>query len=212
MSMQPEPIVRTSKRGDVRAAARVLADAFADDPLMAYIWPDREARIASLPKYFEVSLRHVHSAGGGVQVVCGAGGRIAGVAVWDPPNRWEQSTTSAIRAAPGQLLALRTRVFAALRVRGTLEERHPRHPPHWYLSNIGTASAVRGAGYGRALLDSRLADCDANELSAYLVCTRRENIAYYEKFGFVVTESFSLPGNGPELWSMVRVAAVRTVP
>ena len=49
--------------------------------------------------------------------------------------------------AAGVIAALRTRVLAALTVRGALDRGHPTEP-HWYLNKLGTAPGVPGAGFG----------------------------------------------------------------
>jgi ribosomal protein S18 acetylase RimI-like enzyme len=188
---------------DAERCAEVLAAAFADDPLMAQIWPESAERKRSLPLYFRTSLRSHHLAGGGVDIAVGRDGEAASVAVWDPPNHWRQSAVSTLRAAPHLLQALGTRALAALKIRRALEHHHPK-PAHWYLVNIGTRPADGGLGFAGALLDTRLAVCDETQMPAYLVCTREENISLYEKYGFRVTEAFALPASGPTMWSMWR--------
>lgn len=197
------PAVRTATPEDITICANVLAEAFQDDPLMSYIWPDAQRRRRALSTYFDASIRHHHIHGGGVQVVTDDGGAIVGVANWDPPGHWKQPLHRTIRASPTLLRALRERIPTALRLRGELEAHHPTHP-QWYLANIGTAQHIRGTGFGARLLNARLRACDELRLPAYLVCTRHENIAYYEGFGFGVTGEFNLPDGGPPMWSMWR--------
>ncbi|MEC3915943.1 GNAT family N-acetyltransferase [Nocardia sp. CDC160] len=194
---------REATVADLRASAEVLAQAFADDPLMAAIWPDPARRHAALPAYFAASLRHFHLPAGGVQIATDRDDRICAVAVWDPPGAWDQPLGQTLRALPDLLPVLRTRVPAAITVRRTLEQWHPREPAHWYLCNLGTLSSHRGRGYAAALLADR-ADT-APTRAQYLVCTRYENVAYYERYGFSVTGEFQLPlGSRPTMWSMWR--------
>ncbi|WP_240319619.1 MULTISPECIES: GNAT family N-acetyltransferase [Rhodococcus] len=174
---------------------------------MTQIWPESAERKRSLPLYFRTSLRSHHLAGGGVEIAVGQDGEATSVAVWDPPNHWQQRITSTVRAAPHLLKALGTRALAALRIRHTLDHHHP-ETPHWYLVNIGTRPALSGQGFAGALLDNRLALCDETQIPAYLVCTREENIPLYEKYGFRVTEAFALPTSGPMMWSMWRDPAI----
>lgn len=84
-----------------------------------------------------------------------------------------------------------------------MKENHPEEP-HWYLGVLGSDPTFRGAGYGRALMDSRLAHCDAEAAPAYLESSKPDNIPYYERFGFVVTGELALPDGGPTLWQMWR--------
>lgn len=75
---------------------------------------------------------------------------------------------------------------------------------HWYLATIGTSSAGRGGGYGKALLRSRLDRCDAEGLPAYLESSKEDNISYYQRFGFDVTGEIRIPHGGPTVWAMWR--------
>ncbi|WP_394855793.1 GNAT family N-acetyltransferase [Rhodococcus opacus] len=202
-----EPRILSAETNDEDRCAELLAAAFANDPLMAQIWPELGERKRSLPLYFRTSLRSHHLAGGGVEIAVGQDGAATSVAVWDPPGHWQQPITSTLRAAPHLLQALGTRTLAALRIRRTLDHHHPR-APHWYLVNIGTRPALSGQGFAGALLDNRLAVCDETQMPAYLVCTREENLSLYEKYGFRVTEVFTLPASGPTMWSMWRDPAM----
>ncbi|MFE3317548.1 GNAT family N-acetyltransferase [Nocardia sp. NPDC059195] len=193
---------RVATTADIPACATVLAEAFRDDPLMSAIWPSPPQRDEALPKYFAASLRHFHIPGGGVQVATDADDAVGAVAVWDPPGRWDLGILRTLRAVPDLFPALRTRAPAAITIRRTLDKHHPANPEHWYLANIGTTPTLQGSGYGTRLITDRLAGL---QTAAFLVCTREENITYYEKFGFRVAETFSLPaGDEPAMWAMAR--------
>ncbi|MET0197120.1 MAG: N-acetyltransferase [Rhodococcus fascians] len=191
----------TATIADAATCASVLADAFRDDPLMATIWPDRARRHAALTGYFTASLRHFHIAGGGVRFVEEDGAAVA-VEVWDPPGRQHSSLLRTARALPALLPALRTRVGAAVGVRSTLDAHHPSEPA-WYLANLGSTQSARGRGFVSTLLLDRLARCDSDGDDAYLVCTSADNVTFYEKFGFEVTETFPL-ASGAVMTSMWR--------
>ena len=84
-----------------------------------------------------------------------------------------------------------------------MKEHHPEEP-HWYLAVLGSDPTVRGGGFGRALMQSRLDRCDAAYAPAYLESSNPDNVPYYERFGFEVTGEIVLPGGGPKLWPMWR--------
>ncbi len=202
---EDERMVQIAKSGQLTVCIDVLAQAFSDDPLMAYIWPDATRRRAALYRWFAISIRGHHFHSGRVDFTGTSVKGIEAVAVWDSPGQWQTSATSTVRSFPKLLSALRTRIPAALHVRKTLDAHHPDRP-HWYLSNIGTLSSARGQGLAGALLEHQLAECDRTETPAYLVCTMDRNIGLYEHFGFTVTEEFSLEPATP-LWSMWREPA-----
>lgn len=197
---RPQP--RPAAAADVPGIARVLADAFHDDPLMSWIIPDESARPGALQRMFVVGLRFHDVPRGGVEVGEDASGRIAGAAVWAPPGQWQASWAAQLLSAPAYLLALGRAARLAGRVDEHLARSHPERP-HWYLAEIGTGRWARGAGHGSALLRSRLDRCDADGLPAYLESSKRGNVPYYERFGFEVTGRIAIP-DGPSLWGMWR--------
>ncbi len=199
---RPRVTPRPATGDDVLGVARVLADAFHDDPLMSWIVPDEDARPGALTRMFVVGLRFHHLALGGVEVTEDAQGRIAGAAVWDPPGRWESSRAAELLSVPAELLALGRAARLAGIVDDVLTAAHPTEP-HWYLSEIGTGRWARGGGHGSALLRSRLDRCDAEGLPAYLESSKRGNLPYYERFGFAPTREIRIP-DGPSLWAMWR--------
>lgn len=195
--------MRPVTRSDVPALARALAEAFDDDPVMTWIFPDARRRPAGLARLFATETRYHHLAGGGAELAESPDGVVVGGALWDPPGRWKQSTVSSLLALPVTAFALGRRLRVGAEVSHVLESAHPREP-HWYLATIGTSSAGRGGGYGKALLRSRLSRCDAEGSPAYLESSKKDNIPYYERFGFEVTGEIVLPDGGPSLWSMWR--------
>jgi predicted N-acetyltransferase YhbS len=71
------------------------------------------------------------------------------------------------------------------------------HPtePHWYLFAIGSDPTVRGAGFGQALMHSRIDRCHAAHAPAYREATKQETVPYYMRFGFEVTDEIEAPGD-----------------
>ncbi|WP_156150370.1 N-acetyltransferase [Gordonia sihwensis] len=195
--------VTAATASDIGEAAQVLAVAFADDPIMTVLWPDFHRRRAALPGYFAASMRHHHLAGGGMLLARDDDGRIGAVADWDPPGRYSQSLPDTVRAAPALLRALRARVPAGVALRRTLEAAAP-DGAFWYLAHLGSLPEVRGRRFAHALLRQQLVVIDEAGVDAYLVCTRAENISYYQRVGFEVTNRIPLSSSGPTVFGMLR--------
>jgi predicted N-acetyltransferase YhbS len=106
---------------------------------------------------------------------------------------------------PTFLLAFRSRMVGAQKIEDIMKEKHPEEP-HWYLFAIGSDPTVRGAGFGQALMRSRLDRCDAEHAPACLESTKEETVPYYMRFGFEVIEEMRLPGGCPSMWPMWRAA------
>ncbi|MCG5432509.1 GNAT family N-acetyltransferase [Mycobacterium sp. MYCO198283] len=197
-----EIAVRPAARADLRALSQVLGRAFFDDPVMRWMMPDDRARAARLPRVFATMTRHHYLGNGGVEVASGPAG-IGAAALWDPPNKWQQTDWQGLRMLPTFLFAMRSRVRRGQLLTETTKKVHPEEP-HWYLGVIGSDPTVRGGGYGQALMRSRLDRCDAEGAPAYLESSKPDNVPYYERFGFTVTREIALPEDGPLLWAMWR--------
>jgi ribosomal protein S18 acetylase RimI-like enzyme len=194
--------VRRAEQADIEAVASVFADAFFDDPLMSWMFPDEESRIRRLSRFFAAEVRHHMLALGGTEIA-ELDGRVGGAAMWAPPDRWRAPMGATLRMMPGLMRALGRHAARGRAVDDALEAAHPEES-HWYLSTIGTASHARGAGCGTALLKSRLDRIDAEHAPAYLESSKEENVPYYERFGFTVTGEIRIPRGGPTLSAMWR--------
>jgi ribosomal protein S18 acetylase RimI-like enzyme len=194
--------VRRARRSDIPALARVLGRAFQNDPVMNWLQPDATRRAAALPGFFGALTRHHHLAGTGVEVAVADGG-VAGAALWDPPGKWEVSPREQFAMLPAVIRAFRGRLGEGRALTDQMKAVHPEEP-HWYLAVIGSDPAVRGGGYGNALMRSRLDRCDAEGAPAYLESSNIDNVSYYHRFGFEVTGEIAAPGGGPTLWCMWR--------
>lgn len=194
--------VRPGRRDDIGALSAALGRAFADDPVMTWMLPDAEQRRRNLHRLFAALTRYHHLARGGVEVAPHGGG-IGAAALWDPPGAWRHTRGEELRALPGLLLTFRRALSRGAVVADMMKDAHPEEP-HWYLAVIGSDPAVRGRGYGQALMSSRLDRCDAEHAPAYLESSNPDNIPYYQRFGFEVTGELVVPDGGPRLWPMWR--------
>jgi GNAT superfamily N-acetyltransferase len=195
-------IVREFGRADLAATAQTLARAFADDPVMAWIFPSEQMRRRRLPQFFAVTMRGTSLQRQGTEIMM-SGGAVLGAAIWVPPGFWLPSAWQQLRALPGYAWALRSRFAAAGRTYNDIMRCHPRRP-HWYLSGIGTDPPLQGTGVGSELMRSRLVRCDAAGLPAYLESSKESNVPFYQHHGFKVTREVAISGGGPRLWLMWR--------
>jgi len=195
---------RPARKADVTELSHALGRAFYDDPVSVWIMPDDKARAARQRRFFAAVARHHHLAGGGVEVASD-GSTIGAAALWDPPGRWKQSGREQLMMLPSFIFGFGLSVSTGRKLGQLLDQMKHNHPeePHWYLAVIGSDPAVRGKGYGQALMHSRLERVDAEHAPAYLESSKAENVPYYERFGFEVTGELVVPG-GPTLWPMWR--------
>ena len=202
LARSAEVNVRSAQKADVRQLSRVLARAFHDDPVMTWMLPRAESRTRALPVMFTTMTRRHFFAGGGAEVAQ-RDGVLGGSTLWDPPGRWRGSRFEELLMLPALFWAFRGRSAVAQHVQELLHKAHPTEP-HWYLAFIGSDPTVRGAGFGQALMRSRLDRCDADGVPAYLENSNPINESYYMRFGFEVSGEIKLPGGCPPIVPMWR--------
>ena len=187
----------TGHRAEV---ARVLGAAFLDDPVFAWIIPERSHLEAVIVPVFdafvEAFARHDES------WVAVGDGTVVGGALWAPPGADavhpddEPGLTAALVELSGPHLE---RMSTCLEQFGSV---HPTEPA-WYLNFLGVDPAHQGQGTGAALLREVLDRADAAGDAAYLEATNLRNRQLYERHGFRCTAEITLP-DGPTAYAMWR--------
>ena len=127
----------------------------------------------------------------------------AGAALWAPPGTWRGSVGDALRvmAPMARLTGRGTR--RGLTVLRASERAHPKDHDHWYLAVLGTHPDHQGLGVGSSVLQPVLERCDLDGSGAYLESSKPENVPFYERHGFAVTDVID-PGGSPPLTLMWR--------
>jgi GNAT superfamily N-acetyltransferase len=184
---------------DLWAVTDALQQAFFDDPVMGYLFPNESSRRWRMAKLFQIELEAHHLPLNSVWTTADH----AGAALWSPPDHWRLPPAKLLRNAVPMTRAFGRRLPRAMRALATVERRHPTEP-HWYLAVLGTAPTHQGKGVGSALLGPVLERCDTEGLPAYLESSKESNIPFYRRHGFEVTGEIRLPG-GPPVWSMWRL-------
>lgn len=180
-----ETVVRAAGPAELEAAAAVLAEAFADDPVLAEFRPPRsgEDRPAVLARLFAALIRSVPTTGRRVDVAT-IGDRVVGAAFWQAPGRHTGGFGGFVRQVPEFLRTLGIR--GALRAVTHLRRMERARPmtPHWYLTEIGVSAAARGRGVGGLLLGHALERADRSSRGAYLESSTPVNRRLYRRHGF----------------------------
>ncbi len=191
------PPVRLATRAEVGALSRMLARAFHQDPVHRWMFREEHEWARGSHRVFAALMRVLVRRGSAYTT-----GGLEGAALWDEPGGHPPLTTQAVLAAVSLWSVGWSHSLTVARGLGQLE-RHRPEVPHWYLGILGTDPDHRGRGIGAALLGPVLARCDREALPAYLESSRPENVPFYERHGFEVTEEFRL-GEGPPVWGMLR--------
>ncbi len=180
------------------AVAGAIARGFLDNEIWVWILPDEGRRSELLHRYYRMMIQRVFLPAGGAWTTP----ETAGGALWLPPGT-KLSLAVALRelfvVSPVVGIAGFRRAIAI----DALKKRYRPTEPHWYLETLSIEPAKQRQGHGSALLAPVLEHCDAQRLPAYLETQRHSNIAYYERFGFELTDEVSTR-ESPPLWLMWR--------
>lgn len=176
-----------------------LAQAFHDDPVLAWVIPDPSRRPGRLRSLFAGELEAYLPLGETYRA-----GPDLGAAMWAPPGTRAvaEDQTDAVVEAMAEVL--QEDLDRALTVLETMEPAHPRRSC-FYLQWLGIAPDRQGRGLGTRLLRTVLDRCDREATPAYLEATSRDNLRLYERHGFEVMEELTVPA-GPPIWPMWREA------
>jgi ribosomal protein S18 acetylase RimI-like enzyme len=163
-------------------AARLLASAFVDDPLMRYLFGDHGVAYQFALHLFFSYLLDQRRRQRALPIGCVSGSRLVGLAsisepadedlevAWDPP------------AFLGSGAAARLDHYNRV-----VDSFSPRQS-HVYLGVLGVHPRAQGLGYGRALLEAvqERSARHPRSTGVYLETTRPDNVALYERFGYRV--------------------------
>ena len=179
--------IRHAVQRDLDTLAGSLADAFADDPMMRWIYPDEATRTAHIEQFMRMSLDigfphgHVYATGAD-----------EGAAIWAPPDidLFDDATITNFFTVLGEQIGPRAEEVGGGLMQ--INEHHPHDEPHFYLFVLGTRRAQQGGGLGSTLMREVLDKCDRQGLGAYLESSNIRNVPFYERHGFKVMAEVTL--------------------
>jgi GNAT superfamily N-acetyltransferase len=174
-------VVRRGTAADRVQVARILAAAFADDPVFTFLFPPTMSyRQSRLQRMFGLEAARSEQRGGTwVAADC------AGATVWFPPGRWTSTTWESLRDAPSWVRVFGRQMRLGQKARSDMEENHRQLPDHWYLLYAGVEPSRQGQGIGSALLRPVLDERDRTGAPAYLEASCERNRALYARHGFI---------------------------
>ena len=197
----PAEGVRTVGPESVDALAAITADAFRDDPFNRWLFGGFDP----MQRTFANLARHIYAPNGFCQLLSEAGEDRA-AAMWLLPGDSGNASLSGTMQTYWGLLA--SGGWGALMRGKAAGEAMAKHHPtqkHAYLFTVGVASAGRGRGLGRRLVDPVLAACDRTGTMAYLENSNPANRRFYASLGFERVELFHPRPDSPPLEPMQRL-------
>lgn len=188
------PIIKAATASDEAAAIAVVVLAFGGDPAARWTWPDPDQYLKHFPGFVKIFGGNAFAHESAYYV-----DGFAGAALWLPPG---------VRPDEDALIALLQRTGSAqfqkdgVAVFEQMGRYHPQEP-HWFLPFIGVDPSHQGRGYGAALMQHALAQCDRDHTLAYLESSNPKNIPLYERHGFELLGTIQV-GTSPPIFPMLR--------
>jgi ribosomal protein S18 acetylase RimI-like enzyme len=186
--------VRPATDDELPAVAELLGNAFLDDPVSLWVFPDDEDRNARHAAFFSAFVNWAHQHGT-VMVTSD----LSGVALWLPATSTGKPDGDAIVEACGPNWE-RMRQLVPL-----MDEVHPE--AHDYIAFVGVRPELRGQGIGTTLVNELHARSDAAGTPTYLEASSDANLRLYERLGYLPTGKTVRVGDGAPLRPMVRQPA-----
>ncbi len=198
------PPARLVLPGDTERAASLLARAFADDPVLCWIYAGSDDRLRAMTGFFELAVETAVARGHAIR---SAGWEAA--ALWAPPGA--SGVFDAERGARfGPMLVAEIGVERASTL-GELSELMAAHHyvgDHFYLPFIGVDPDHQGRGRGLEVMRPMIETADRNDLPVYLESSNPRNISFYERLGFEVQAQWA-PTGGPIMTGMLHRPGTR---
>jgi ribosomal protein S18 acetylase RimI-like enzyme len=191
----PEGQVRRAAVDEAVPVARLLARAFADDPIELWC-----LECDDLPGLLELEFLEVAkqlTAKGLLWV----SDDLHGVAAWLPPGAcYDDSIDAVVKPV---LAEHGGRPERMVRFWEWVDSRRPT-TPHWYVDLVAVDPDYRGCGQGRLLLEHGLARLDVLAATSYLVTGNPLTVPWYRRHGYVIRWEGPSPEGGPHVWFMLR--------
>ena len=187
-------MVGSVPEAEAERAFAVLTLAFSADPVVRWVYPDPQEYLRHFPVLLQAFAGRAFIHGTAYHI-----GEYVGAALWLPAG------VHLDEEALGAVLQSSVPEERQEEVFGVLEQMGAYHPdePHWYLPVIGIDPRQQGKGYGSALLQYALEQCDREGKLAYLESSNPRNNPLYERHGFEVLGTIQV-GDSPPLWPMLR--------
>ncbi|MEU0280118.1 GNAT family N-acetyltransferase [Streptomyces sp. NPDC006195] len=189
--------IRRAGESDRATLVRLLEEAFDDDPVSCWVFPEKDHRRRVHGLFLGV-FADVALAEGWVDILEDGTGMALWLRVPAGPPEGEDDTPARMRATADPD---NERTELVGRLTGAI---HPHDRAHAYLLMIAVSPVHQGRGLGRALIEPVLARCDREGLPAYLEASSERSRRLYERLGFTFTgTTVDLP-DGPPMWPMWR--------
>lgn len=189
-------------------AVDAMCSAFIDDPLFAFLWPDRRLRVRCMQPMMKANLRLTLPDGHTWAVE--VDGTIAGCLGAVPPGLYPHTLGRLTRymvslvARPRLYLPPGSRLLTAGPKYMKQWDAQHYDGPHWYIYLLGMDKSFQGRGLGRRLVQHVGYFSKRDNKPCYLETQTQENIGFYQSLGFKVTNEAHPCIEGPGTWGFIK--------
>lgn len=184
-------------------AAKALTNAFFEDPIQRYVFPDETERKEKSIPHFSAIIQYgllfgeVYTAN-----------NFEGAVVWLRPG---ETTVTPDKAQQGGLADLPktigeapfTRFISVLDYADQFHKQDMKEP-HWYTMVLGVDPSYQGKGYGSALLSPILDEAKTKNIPVYLETAQPKNVSFYKRMGFELIREVVEPVSGIKIWTFIK--------
>lgn len=195
--------IAQAEPADAEHVGSLIASAFADLDVTAWLIPDPAGRHQPLAGQFTMLTAHAMGHGRVDLAVDDADRQLVGAAVWFDRTRPLPPVPDYDQAL-AELCGPHLPRFQTLD--SAFEQHHPA-APHHHLAFLAARPDRRGQGIGTALLRTHHARLDADGHAAYLEAADERSRALYAAHGYQTRAPLRLPDAGPVMWPMWRPLA-----
>lgn len=185
---------------DTVAVRAVIGAAFADDPMMQWVFRDVPMAEQAIAAWIGLFV-DAFAAGGVVDVVPDEQGGFAGVALWRTgagqlpfPELPNLGGLMVAFLGPERATAVGTGL-------GAFAANKP-EPPFHYLQVLAVHPSHQGQGIGAQLVRFGQQRAAADEQGVYLESTNARNLTFYSSVGFTSLGEFTLQPDGPPAYRL----------
>ena len=190
----------------VKKACEVAGDAFRDDPIMVFVYPDEEERKEKAKYGFYALYKY----GIKQELAYATSNNLEGITTWLPPGKVYTSFWTMMRY--GGFYTMRKVGLKMNAMKRTMavfnyeEERHRELVPydHWYFQNIAVKPEEQGKGYGGLLIRTMIKNVESDGIPIYVETNTEKAVSIYQKYGFEILEHGIIPETDVPLWCMLR--------
>lgn len=181
--------VRAADPSEVDTVAGLLVEAFQDDPMSRWVFPDAERRRAVAHPAFFGAILEAGFAAGYVDVT----EDLSAAVIWLPPGG-DDEPIAGLDAAETDRLGILLGLMAAVEPAG----------PLWHAQFVGVRPGLQGRGIGGRLLRHGLDRADAEGVPTYLEASSPDSTRLYRRLGFRDHGPAFRPPGGPPMQPMWR--------